>query len=89
MDLLPGQKITLSGNVEFQCANPAVVNGMNWEVLAIADVHGGTVAPGGDFDSCDTLSEVFDTTCTVAVNDDDDNDGNNTKLRPLPKVSAL
>ena len=89
VDLLPGQKITLNGNVEFVCSNPAAVDGQNWEVLAIADAHGGTAAPGGDFDSCDTLAEVFDTICSVAINDDDDADGNNTKLRPLPNVVAL
>jgi len=89
--LQPGQKITLSGNVEFKCNRPDLVDGLNWEVLAIADVH------GDDFADCDTLLEAFDTFCasghpeipTGGINDDDDADGNNTKLRPLPKVTAL
>lgn len=87
--LLPGQKITLNGNVQFKCNNPAAVDGLNWEIRAIADVHGGDPAPGGDFASCDTLAEVFDTDCLNAINDDDDVDGNNVKERFLPKVSAL
>jgi hypothetical protein len=79
----PGQKITLSGNVEFVCTNPAAVDGLNWEVKAIADVH------SDDFTSCDTLAEVYNAACNVAVNDDDDVDTNNTKTRPLPKVQAI
>jgi hypothetical protein len=81
--LLPGQKITLSGNVQFTCTNPAAVDGLNWEVKAIADIH------GEDFSSCDSLPEVYNGVCNVAINDDDDVDANNTKIRPLPKVVAL
>ncbi len=79
----PGQKITLSGNVEFMCTNPAAVDGDNWQVLAIADVH------GDDFGACDTLAEAFDGACSSAANEDDDGDANNTKVRPLPKVVSL
>jgi hypothetical protein len=81
--LAPGQKITLSGTVDFVCADPAAVNGLNWEVKAIADVH------GDDFSSCDTLGESFNGVCSVGVNDDDDNDANNTLVRGFPKVVAL
>jgi hypothetical protein len=81
--LLPGQKITLSGNVAFTCTNPAAVNGLNWEVKALADIH------GEDFGSCDTIGEIFNGVCNVAVNEDDDNDANNSKVTPLPKVVAL
>jgi len=81
--LLPGQKITLNGNVEFQCSNPAAVNGLNWDVKAIADVH------ADDFSSCDTIAETFNGTCNVGVNDDDDNDANNTLVRSLPNVVAI
>ena len=82
MILLPGQRVTLNGNVQFQCSDPAAVNGLNWDVKAIADVH------ADDFSSCDTLAEVFDGTCNVGVNDDDDNDANNTLVRSLPNVVA-
>jgi hypothetical protein len=73
----------LSSNVIFHCTDPAAVDGLNWEVKAIADAH------GEDFASCDTLPEVYNGACNVAVNDDDDNDANNTKIRPLPKVVAI
>ena len=79
----PGQKITLNGNVDFMCANPAAVDGDNWQVLAIADAH------GDDFAACDTLPKAFDSPCANAVNDDDNEGANNTKLRPLPKVVSL
>ncbi len=78
--LNPGQKITLQSGVDFMCTNPSAVDGDNWQVLAIADVH------GDDFAACDTIGEVFDGTCSAAVNGDDTSDANNTKLRPLPKV---
>ena len=80
--LAPGQKITLSGNIEFQCSRPDLVNGLNWDVKAIADVH------ADDFFSCDTLGETFNGKCNVGVNDDDDNNANNTLVRSLPKVVA-
>jgi len=83
VDLVPGQKITLKGLVDFVCTNPAAVDGLNWEVKAIADVH------GEDFAPCDTLAEVYNGVCNVAVNDDDDVDANNTKTRPLPIVQAI
>ena len=78
--LNPGQKITISGNVEFVCTNPAAVDGLNWEVKALADIH------GDDFASCDTIGEIYNAVCNVAVNDDDDVPANNTKTRSLPKV---
>src|SRR6266545_2852131 len=78
-----GQKVTLQSNVDFMCANPAAVDGDNWQVLAIADAH------GDDFAACDTLPKAFDSPCANAVNDDDNEGANNTKLRPLPKVVSL
>jgi len=81
--LSPGEKLTLKADVDWVCTNPAAVNGLNWEIKAIADVH------ADDFDSCDTLTEVFNGFCAAAVSDDDDNDANNTKIRPLPKVRAI
>ena len=78
----PGQKITLNGNVQFTCTNPAAVDGDNWQVLAIADVH------GDDFALCDTPAEAFGG-CSSAINDGDNQDANNTNLRPLPKVVSL
>jgi len=82
VSLAPGQKITLSGNVEFVCTNPAASNGLNWEVKAFADVH------ADDSAACDTLGETFGPACAVALNDDDDADANNTLTRAFPKVVA-
>ena len=78
--LNPGQKITLQSDVAFTCTDPAAVDGDNWQVLAVADVHGDDTA------ACDTIDEVFNGTCSIAVNSDDTSDANNTKLRPLPEV---
>jgi hypothetical protein len=82
VSLLPGQRVTLNATVDFVCTDPAAVDGLNWAVKAIADVH------GEDFTSCDTLPEAFDGTCSFFVSGDDIADANNTKLRPLPKVMA-
>jgi len=81
--LLPGDTITVKIDPGWVCASPALVNGQTWTVKAIADIH------ADDFGSCATLADTFDTTCSVAVNDDDDNDGNNTVSRSLPIVTAL
>ncbi len=81
--LLPTDKITVKIDPAWQCANPAAVNGMNWTLKAIADIN------ADDFSSCATLSQVFDTTCSLAMGDDDDNDTNNTRTRALPLVVAL
>lgn len=82
VNLLPGQSIKLSANPGFVCANPAAVDGLNWTLKAIADVH------ADDSASCDTLTKVFDGACAAAVNDDDTNDLNNTMVRGFPIVRA-
>jgi hypothetical protein len=79
---LPGQKISLSADVDWVCTNPAAVDGLNWVLKAVADVH------ADDETSCDTMTEVFNGVCNVAVNNDDDNDANNSMIRALPKVRA-
>jgi hypothetical protein len=80
--LLPGEKITLSADVDWVCTNPAAVDGLNWTLKAVADAH------SEDSASCDTMTEVFNGTCNAAVADDDDNDANNSMIRALPKVRA-
>jgi len=82
VNLLPGQKVTLSANPQFVCTNPAAVNGLNWTLKAVADVH------ADDSASCDTLGEVFNGACATAVNDDDTNDANNSMVRGFPIVRA-
>ena len=82
-DLLPGARASVPVDPSWVCANPAAVNGQNWTIKAIADVH------NDDFASCATLAQVFDTVCSVALNDDDDNDADNTLSRALPLVVAL
>ena len=82
VNLLPGQSIRLSANPQFICTNPAAVNGQNWQLKAIADVHADDAA------SCDTLGKTFNGECAAAVNGDDDNDDNNTMVRGFPIVRA-
>ncbi|TMB66517.1 MAG: hypothetical protein E6J43_10365 [Chloroflexi bacterium] len=82
VNLLPGQKVTLSAQVSFVCTNPAAVDGLNWTLKAVADVH------ADDSASCDTLTEVFNGACSAAVNDDDTSDANNTMVRGFPIVHA-
>ncbi len=81
--MLPGRKLTLSGSVAFACANPAAVDGFNWQIRAVADAH------ADDELSCDELFEVFDGICGSALRDDDPAEANSTISRPLPEVSAL
>jgi hypothetical protein len=82
VNLLPGQKITLSADVDWVCTNPAAVDNLNWQIKAVADVH------AEDETSCDTLLEMFNGACSAAVNNDDDNDPNNSMIRPFPRVNA-
>ena len=65
----------------WQCANPAVVNGLSWTLKAIADVH------ADDFSHCATLAQAFGSECSVNVSDDDDNDVNNTLVKAHPIVN--
>ena len=81
--LLPAEKVTIKLDPPWQCANPAAVNGLNWTLKAVADVH------GDDFASCASLSQMFDGTCSLAVSDDDDNDANSIRTRALPIVVSL
>ena len=81
--LLPGDRVTIKFDPGWTCANPAAVDGLNWTLKAIADVH------ADDFASCATLSQVFDSACSLAISDDDDNDANNFRTRALPLVVSL
>jgi hypothetical protein len=80
--LLPGDYITLKTQPNWQCANPAAVDGMAWSLKAIADVH------GDDFGPCSTLSQMFDGSCNAALASDDSDDFNSTYTRPAPRVVA-
>src|SRR5439155_20588999 len=73
--LLPGNKITLKVNPPRQCTDPAAVDGANWTLKAVADVH------ADDFGSCATLAQVFSSDCSLDLSDDDDNNANNTPIR--------
>jgi len=77
-----GGSFTFKPNIGWSCADPAAVDGLNWQVKAFADVH------FDDQSSCDTLAEAFDGTCAAAIADDDSNDVNNTLTRAFPKVVA-
>ena len=82
MSLLPGDKITLKTDPAWQCSDPAAVYGANWTLKAIADIH------ADDFGSCGYLGYVFSSTCTLALSNDDNDNGNNTLIRARPGVVA-
>jgi hypothetical protein len=82
-NLQPGQRQTVRVDVSWNCLDPAAVDGGNWTLRAIADIH------DDDFSSCDTLAEAFDFPCSVALADDDTNDANNTSDRQRPRVVSL
>jgi hypothetical protein len=81
--LLPGGRISIKIDPPWLCTNPAAVDGMNWTLKAIADVH------GDDFASCATLDQVFDSVCSLAISDDDDNGANDFRTRARPIVVSL
>jgi hypothetical protein len=81
--MLAGARVTIRIDPPWQCANPAVVDGMTWTLKAVADVH------ADDFADCATLSQMFDGSCSLAVSDDDDNDTNNSRTRARPRVASL
>jgi hypothetical protein len=83
ISLLPGDKLTVSTDPPWQCANPAAVDGATWTLKAIADAH------GDDFGSCSTLQQVFSGQCAAALADDDNGTASNSLIRARPKVVAL
>jgi len=80
--LNPGQMKKVNQPVDWQCLDPAAVDGMNWLLIAFVD-HG-----MNDLSSCTTVQQVTDGTCSVAINDDDDDDFDNFRTRALPRVVA-
>ena len=86
--LLPGEKLTVRIDPEWVCANPAGANGQTWTIKAVADIHADTLHIGAndDFASCDTLVEIFNGACSSNIANDDDSDGNNSKIRSRPIV---
>jgi len=83
LTLLPRDKLTITTDPSWQCANPASVDGAAWTLKAIADVH------GDDFGSCATLQQVFSGQCSAALADDDNVDTNNSLIRARPRVVAI
>ena len=74
-------------------ANTSAADGLNWSLKAITDAR--DTDPGAgfptdfDFGACDTLTEVFDTTCSAALNDDDSDNSDNTRQRDFPLVKFV
>jgi hypothetical protein len=83
LTLLPRDRLTVSTDPPWQCANPAAVDGATWTLKAIADVH------GDDFASCATLQQMFSGQCSAALANDDNVSANNSLIRARPKVVAL
>jgi len=81
--LQPRDKITIAIDPGWQCAGPALVNGLFWTLHAFADAH------GDDFQSCATIQQVLGGICSAALADDDDLPADNTDIRLRPKVAAL
>jgi len=79
--LLPGDRITIKIDPPWTCTNPAVVAGLTWTLKAIADVH------ADDFASCSPLAETFDSTCSLALPDDHNNNSNHTLVPSHPIVN--
>ena len=83
LTLLPRDRLTVTTDPPWQCANPAAIDGATWTLKAIADAH------GDDFASCATLQQVFSGQCSAALADDDNGTASNTLIRARPKVVAL
>ena len=79
-DVAPVGAVKTKVDLNWSCADPSA-DGRNFTIVAVAD-HG-----ADDFASCDTLPELFNGLCGVAINDDDDVGGNNTRTRPLPALT--
>ncbi len=78
-----GRRVSLKAEVDWSCSDPSVVDGGHYTLKAIADLH------ADDFDSCDSLTELFNGVCDSAINDDDDDDSDNARTRPLPLIKFL
>jgi hypothetical protein len=87
-NLLPGEKITVRIDPGWGCGDPAGANGQTWTLKTVVDIHAAVshIGAGDDFASCDTLVEIFNGICSSNVGNDDDEDGNNTKLRSRPII---
>ena len=81
--LQPRGKITITIDPAWQCASPALVDGLPWTLHAVADVH------GDDFASCATIQQVLSGICSAALADDDDRPADDLGIRVRPKVVAL
>jgi hypothetical protein len=73
---------TMTYSPLWRCASPAVVDGLSWTVIAIADVH------ADDFAACTTVDQVLSGACDGALADDDQDASDNTRLRARPRVMA-
>jgi hypothetical protein len=81
--LLPRDKVTINTDPSWQCANPALIDGLSWTLHAITDVH------ADDFASCATIQQVLSGVCSGALADDDDQPSDDTSIRLRPRVTAL
>jgi hypothetical protein len=81
--LLPRDKVTINTDPSWQCANPALVDGLSWTLHAITDVH------ADDFASCATNQQVLSGICSSALSDDDATPQNDISIRSRPGVTAL
>ena len=79
-DVAPVGAVKVKADLDWSCADPSA-NGRNYTVKVFAD-HG-----ADDSASCDTIPELFNGACSVALSDDDDVIGNNTRTRPLPVIT--
>jgi hypothetical protein len=82
-DVPAGGRVTLKANVLWVCADPSVVDGMNFTLMAIADFG------NDDLASCDTLAKAFSGGCSAALADDDSFVDDNMTTRLLPNVVSL